>query len=117
MHDVAYYIEKGFDIKSAEYFASGRKKIVSVVPKKDFTLMLQFDNGELRSYDMKPFLSDGTVFEPLKNYKLFSRAYLDSSSCVSWDIDENINSSVVWNNKIDLCSDSCYINSTPVSNI
>jgi len=28
---------------------------------------------------------------------------------MSWDADPNVDSSVVWNNHLDLCSDSCYI--------
>lgn len=49
------YCEKGFDRKTAEYFASGRKTIVSVSPNDDFTLSIQFDNGEQRLYDVRPF--------------------------------------------------------------
>ena len=114
MHDVAYYLERGFDIEVAEYYASGRKRIVSVTPNDDYTLTLCFDNGEERVYDMKPSISDGNVFEPLKDYGVFSRVYLDDSACVSWDIDPEIDSNVVWSNKLDLCSDSCYIYSIPV---
>ncbi len=113
MHDTAYYLAKGFDKEVAEYFASGRKRITSAIPNTDFTLTLFFDNDEKRIYDMKPFISDGTVFEPLKDYSVFSRVYLDDSACVSWDIDPNIDSSIVWSNKLDLCPDSCYIYSTP----
>ncbi len=43
--NIDFYISKGFDMKTAEYFASGRKKILSVVPNPDFTLTLLFDNG------------------------------------------------------------------------
>ena len=113
MHDTAYYLARGFDKEVAEYYASGRKKIISAVPNTDFTLTLFFDNGEKRIYDMKPSISEGNVFEPLKDYKIFSRVYLDEASCVSWDIDPEIDSNIVWNNKLDLCPDSCYIYSTP----
>ncbi len=36
---VEFYFNKGFDRKSAEYFASGRK-LVGVQPNDDFTLTL-----------------------------------------------------------------------------
>lgn len=42
--------------------------------------------------------------------------YLDDCNCVSWDINPDIDSNVIWNNKVDLCSDSCYIDSIPVLN-
>lgn len=61
---VDFYLSKGFDRKSAEYFASGRKKLVGVQPNDDFTLTLTFDNGEVRLYDVKPLLQKDTVFEP-----------------------------------------------------
>ena len=43
---VEFYISKGFDLKTAEYFANGKKRIIGVVPNNDFTLTISFDNGE-----------------------------------------------------------------------
>jgi len=113
--DVKYYLSKGFDQKSAEYYASGRRKIVGVVPRDDFTLAISFDNGEKRLYDMKPFLKKGTVFEPLIDKSVFKRVYLDDDSTLSWDINPNIDSKKVWSNKIDLDPDGCYLDSTPTA--
>lgn len=111
---VEYYIAKGFDRAMAEYYASGRKKIVSVKPNEDFTLFLTFDNGERRILDVKPVLDKGGVFTPFRDYNNFKRVYLDDAGCVSWDIDPEVDSNVVWNNKVDLCSDGCYVDSVPV---
>lgn len=114
LRTVDWYISKGFSQKAAEYFAAGRKKIIAVEAKNDFTLLLTFDNGEQRIYDVAPLIKRGGVFENIKNISDFKRVYLDSSNCVSWDIDPNINSEEVWENKIDLCPDSCYIDSIPL---
>ena len=111
MKTVEEYLAMGCDLKTAEYFAAGRKKIVSVVPNADFSLTLTFDNGERRKLDMAPLLKKGTVFEHFMDYGNFSRVYLDEASAVSWDINPDVDSSVVWNNKVDLCPDSCYIDS------
>ena len=111
---IEYYISKGFDYKMAEYFASGRKKIVDVTPNTDFTLTLTFDNKEVRIYDCKPLLIKGTVFETFIDYNNFKRVYLDNDRCVSWDIDPNIDSNIVWNNKVDICPDTCYVDSVPI---
>lgn len=111
---VAYYVEKGFSQKMAEYFASGRKKIVEVAPNDDFSLTLRFDNGEVRSFNVFPLLQEGTVFAPLRDLSNFRRVYLDENRCVSWDVDPAVDSNVVWSNKIDLCSDNCYVDSTPI---
>ena len=73
--EVEYYLSKGFDRKAAEYYASGRRKIVSVAPDDDFTLVFTFDNGEKRRYDMKPSIEDGTIFKPLMNESVFLRVY------------------------------------------
>ena len=106
---VEYYLAKGYDRKMAEYFASGRKRITKVVPRSDFTLLLSFDNGEIRLYDARPLLQAGTVFAPFREWNNFRRVYLDEDHSVCWDIDPNVDSNEVWNNKVDLCPDSCYV--------
>lgn len=111
---VEYYLSMGCDKRMAQYLVSGRKKITAVLPKDDFTLLLSFDNGEKRVYDVKPLLQEGTVFAPFRRWDLFRRAYLDENHAVSWDIDPNVNSRLVWSNKVDLCPDSCYIDSVPL---
>ena len=113
MKTIEEYLALGFDLKTAEYFSAGRKKILSVVPNRDFSLILGFNNGEKRRLDMVPILKKGTVFEPFMEYSNFSRVYLDDSACVSWDIDPEIDSNTVWSNKVDLCPDSCYMDSVP----
>ncbi len=110
---VEYYLSKGYDRKMAEYFASGRKRITKVVPRNDFTLVLSFDNGEIRLYDARPLLQAGTVFAPFREWNNFRRVYLDEDHSVCWDIDPNVDSNEVWNNKVDLCPDRCYVDSVP----
>lgn len=111
---VQYYLSKGFDKPMAEYFASGRKKITTVEPNPDFTLLLTFDSGEKRILDVKPVLEKGGVFASFRNYENFKRVYLDECNVVSWDIDPNVDSDIVWENKVDLCPDSCYVDSVPI---
>ena len=113
-NSVGYYISKGFDIKMAEYFASGRKTIVGVEPNDDFTLTIVFDNGEKRILDVKPLIENGTVFETFAEFENFRRVYVDECHCISWDKDPNIDSNIEWNNKVDLCPDYCYVYSEPI---
>lgn len=110
---IEYYLSKGFDRKMAEYFASGRKRIVAVTPNDDYTLTLRFDNGEMRIFDVAPILQPNSVFAPLRNLNDFRRVYLDEDHAVSWDIDPTIDSTRVWSNKINLCPDTCYVDSRP----
>ena len=114
MNKVEAYIAKGFDRRTAEYFAGGRKRILTVTPDKDFTLILDFDNGEKRRFDMKNIIEEGTVFSFLSSPSNFARVYLDGDNCVWWDIDPTTDSNVVWNNKVDLSPDSCYLDSEPL---
>ena len=111
---VEEYLAMGFDRPMAEYYAAGKKKLVHIVANDDFTLTLTFDNGETRLYDMSPVLKPGTVFEPFMQIENFRRAYLDDTHCIAWDIDPNIARNVVWGNKVDICPDSCYVDSKPV---
>lgn len=112
---VEYYLSKGFNLKTAKYFASGRKKITNVVANDNFTLTVRFNNGESRLYDMRPLLKKGTIFEPFLQLKNFRRVYLDTENCIAWDINPAVDSNKVWNNKIDLCPDDCYIDSVPLA--
>ena len=111
--NVEYYLSKGFEPKMAEYYASGRKKITDVRANDDFTLTIRFDNGEIRNLDMKPDLCPSTVFAPFMEWDNFRRVYVDDSHCIAWDIDPTVDSNVVWNNKVDLCPDTCYVDSIP----
>ncbi len=110
---VEYYLSKGFEPRMAEYFAKGRRKIIHVLPNNDHTLTLTFDSGEVRLYDVKPLIQKGTVFAFLSDMRNFRRVYLDDAHCASWDIDPEIDSNIVWNNKVDLCPDTCYVDSVP----
>lgn len=110
---VARYMEKGLDQRTAEYFARGRRRLVSVSANEDFTLLLVFDNGERRIYDCKPMLETGGLFSRFADPEQFKRVYLDDTNSVAWDIDPAVDSSVVWSNKIDLSTDNCYLDSVP----
>jgi hypothetical protein len=112
---VDFYISKGYSHPMAEYYAAGRKQLVGLMTNDDFTLTLTFDNGEIRKYDMKPLLIPGTVFAHFMKIEDFRRAYIDDSHAVCWDIDPNIDSNIVWSNKVDICPDCCYVDSVPVS--
>lgn len=111
---VEWYLSKGFEPRYAEYFAAGKpRRITSVTPNRDFTLTMGFDNGEVRILDCKPFLKPQTVFAPFMRFDNFKRVYLDDTNSVCWDIDPAIDSNIVWNNKVDISPDSCYLDSVP----
>jgi len=63
----------------------------------DYLLILTFENGEVREFDMKPYLDTG-IFKELKNLAVFN------SVRVSFD-------SVEWNNEADFDPEVLYKNS------
>lgn len=74
-------------------------RVKKVRPGKNFTLILVFDNGEKRIFDVKPYLDKG-VFRELKNPQFFNsvRPFLGS---------------IQWKNGQDLCPDMLYLDSIP----
>ena len=69
--------------------------VKKVKPLENYCLMLWFENGEQKIFDLKPYLNKG-VFNQLKNTALF-----DSVRVVA--------GSVEWENEIDLSYDTLYL--------
>jgi len=78
------------------------REIVDVIPRNDFFLEVEFDNGERRVLDLKPYLR-GSLFEPLANESLFRQV----------EIEEDFGG-LVWPTGADLCPDMVYMNAVPV---
>jgi hypothetical protein len=76
-------------------------RVQAVSPNIDYTLTLRFTNGEVRLFDVKPYLQFG-IFEELQDMGLFYSAKLYLGS-------------VQWKNGQDFCSDTLYVDSIPVS--
>ena len=84
-------------------------KIINVVPNDDYTLLLKFSNDEVRIYDMKDSLFG--VFEILKDINKFREVFIDENGNIAWDRDNNIDSNIHWNNRIDICKDAILLES------
>lgn len=107
------YLNNGYELPYAKYFISGRRTITRIIPHKDLSLELFFDNGERRRLDMSHNIKPGTIFEPLAQWKVFSRVFLDECHAPAWDIDPNIDSAKYINNRLDCCPDYAYVESVP----
>ena len=99
------------DEKTKKYFENPRK-LVDVKTDDDYNLHLTFDNGEVRIYNMQKELEG--VFAVLKDKNRFQSAFIDEFGNVAWDIDDSIDSSTHWENRIDICKDALYMDSIPV---
>lgn len=74
--------------------------VVQVEPKDDSVLLLEFENGERRRFDMKPYLNK-PPFWRLKEPSLFSMATVAYGT-------------VVWPGDIDISPDTLYDRSQPI---
>jgi hypothetical protein len=74
--------------------------VVSVEVKQDYKLLLEFENGEKRLFDMLPYM-DKKPFVQLKGSPLFARAFVDYGT-------------VVWPCEIDIAPETLYDRSQPI---
>ncbi len=68
--------------------------VKNVIPNDDYSLTLTFASGEVKRFDMTPYLSE-RPWAPLSNKKLFMQPYL---SC----------GSIAWNDDIDMAPEILY---------
>lgn len=113
---VADFLAAGYDQKAAEYFAAGPKTLLDAFPLTDYRLLLTYEGGEKRIYNVKPLIQPGTVFEFLTDPEVFLRVYVDETHSVCWDKNPALDSNVFWTNRVDLDPDTCYIDSKPAAN-
>ena len=72
-------------------------RVVNVKPEKDYMLCIWFTNGEVRRFDVKPYL-EYEVFRPLKEEAVFNAVRPDGLS-------------VEWANEASICPDTLYMDS------
>ena len=62
--------------------------VKAVEPINNFKLLLTFENGERRQFDMNPFLNKG-IFKELNEVELFNTVHL-SFDTIEWDNEADI---------------------------
>ena len=72
-------------------------RVKEVKPEKDYMLRLYFTNGEIRLFDMKPYLNLG-IFKELADEAMFNSVRPDGLS-------------IEWANEASICPDTLYLNS------
>jgi hypothetical protein len=78
-------------------------RVKSVKPLSDMILYLEFADGSVKRYDVKPLMNKWDVFKDLKQDCLFNLAQVDTGGY-----------GVVWNDSIDLSCDELYHNSVSI---
>jgi hypothetical protein len=72
-------------------------RVSNVQPQQDYFLLITFDNGEVKRFDVNPYLEIG-FFKELKDKSVFNsvKPFLGS---------------IQWSNGVDLCPDTLYLES------
>jgi hypothetical protein len=70
-------------------------ELTDVKPSENYTLLLTFSNGEVRRFDMKPYL-DLEMFSELKNLKIFN-SVRKSFDTIQWDNEADIDPDILYN--------------------
>ncbi len=72
--------------------------IIDVEPLQDYQLILTFENGEKRIFDMKPYMNRG-IFKELKDEKIF-RSVRVSFDSIEWSNQADIDPEVLYEDSV-----------------
>ncbi len=88
-------------ILSVFYVQAMNPRVKSVYPSSDFSVILEFDNGEIRRFDVTPYLDKG-IFLALNDRSEFNSV-------------QPFLGSIKWRGGQDFCPDTLYLESVPVA--
>ena len=77
-----------------------RPTVTKAIPRDDYNLLLEFNNGEKKSFDVKPYIK-GAWFGVLKDTVYFSRIKTNGFN-------------IEWPDGQDICPDDLYFNSVAI---
>jgi len=72
--------------------------VKNVQPKDDYLLLLTFENGEKRQFDMKPYLNVG-IFSELKDVNLF-KTVRKNFDTVKWDNEADLEPEILYRDSL-----------------
>ena len=72
--------------------------ITSVIPINDYNLILTFENGEKRQFDMNPFLDMG-IFRELRDITKFNSVRI-SFDTIEWDNEADLDPETLYQDSV-----------------
>jgi len=72
-------------------------RVTNVKPTQNFMLQITFTNGEVKIFDVKPYLGIG-IFRDLQDISVFNSV-------------KPLLGSIQWSNGVDFCPDTLYLES------
>lgn len=85
-------------------------EVVQVIPTKNFTVYLYFDDGSIKLYDAKELITKG-VFKPLADINLFMDTCTVLNKTLAWTLDKSYDKTTC----LDLDATVLYETSTSVT--
>jgi hypothetical protein len=76
-------------------------RVINVKTLPDYQLLIEFEGNRLKIFDVKPYLEIG-VFQQLKSISVFNSVQAKFGT-------------VQWNDEIDFCPDTLFLDSKPFS--
>lgn len=74
--------------------------IKNVIPQDNYLLLLTFENGEKRQFDMKPYLDFG-LFQELKDLRLFNTVKTSFDS-IEWDNEADFDPEILYQKSLSI---------------
>ena len=72
--------------------------VTDVKPQDDYQLLLTFENGERRKFDMKPYLDFG-LFNELRNIEMFQSVKV-SFDTIEWENEADFDPEILYEKSI-----------------
>jgi hypothetical protein len=90
-----------------------RPDIVQVLPTKNYTVYVFFDNGEIKEFSLKEDIEKGGIFEVLKDINFFMERCTVMNHTLAWDVTGTRDNTKC----IDICPDTIYEEGITVKHI
>jgi len=74
--------------------------VKNVLPQDNYLLLLTFENGEIRQFDMKPYLNTG-IFSELKEVTLF-KTVRKSFDTIEWENQADLDPEILYKESIEV---------------
>jgi hypothetical protein len=87
-----------------------RPNVYQVAPSDDFTALVFFDDGRIKSYDVKPLIAKGGIFTELGDADFFKERCVVLNHTLAWDVTGGLDPTEC----IDICPDMLYENGIDV---
>lgn len=72
--------------------------IKNVKPTDDYLLLLEFENGEKRQFDMKPYLDLG-IFQELKDLNIFKTVHKNFDT-IEWENEADFDPEILYDRSV-----------------